>query len=224
MAASAELVPAVGRLEIVRRDEWIPGELRGRMRDWSPRTGLGRVIRDCLRYLPIEMAAELVDRISRVVVLESSLSVVVVRGDGRVEDHGVVSERVVTDTGCAYWVDAWQNIVEMENMKYHGFGTGATAEGAGQTALVTELTTQYAVSNTRPTGTLTENASTVFESVATLSPSGSGSLSIQEHALFSQAAAGGGVMWDRSLTGTQTLTRGADSLQATYRMTATSGG
>lgn len=224
MVAHPELVPAVGRLQIVRKDEWIPDELRERMRGWSPRTGLGRVIRDCLKFLPAEMAAELVDRISRVLVVESSLSIVVFRGDGRVEDHGVVSERVVTDAGAGFWVDSWQNLVEMENMKYHGFGTGSTAEAAGQTALVTELTTEYATDNTRPTGTTAENAANIFESVATLSPDGAGSLSIQEHSLFSQAATGGGVMWDRSLTGTQTLTRSADSLQATYRMTATSGG
>jgi hypothetical protein len=62
-------------------------------------------------------------------------------------DLGLISTRVVTDTGVSYLVDALQNLTEPENLKFHGFGIGTTAEAASQTALVTELTTEYATDN-----------------------------------------------------------------------------
>ena len=81
--------------------------------------------------------------------------------------YGLASMRVVTDAGVGYIVDAFQNSVELENMKFHGFGTGSTAEAASQTALVTELTTEYVSDNTRPTGSQTENGANVYRTVAT---------------------------------------------------------
>lgn len=147
----------------------------------------------------------------------------VFRADGRVEDLGLASLRVVTDAGVGFIVDAFQNLVELENMRYHGFGTGGTAEAAAQTALVTELTTQYATDNTRPTGSQTENAANVFRTVGTLDPDAD--VGITEHGLFSQAATGGGVMLDRSLFSVVNLVGATgDSLQATYDFTCTSGG
>ena len=38
----------------------------------------------------------------------------VIRHDGMVEDHGLVSTKVVTDLGVAYLVDALQNLTEPE--------------------------------------------------------------------------------------------------------------
>lgn len=137
-------------------------------------------------------------------------------------DLGCVSLRVVTDAGVAYIVDAFQNSTELENMKYHGYGTGGTAEAAAQTALVTELTTEYATNSTRPTGTTTENAANIYETVATLSPDSGGTLAITEHGVFSATSAG--TMLDRSLFSAVNLVAGSDSLQSTYRLTFTSGG
>jgi hypothetical protein len=155
----------------------------------------------------------------------ASLYAKVIRGDGRVLDLGLISTRVVTDAGVQYLVDCLQNLQEPENMKFHGYGTGGTAEAASQTALVTELTTEYATDNVRPTGSLTEGASAnIFRTVATLSPDGAGTLAITEHAILSQAATGGGVMLDRSLFSVINLTRGSDSLQTTYDLTVPSGG
>lgn len=149
----------------------------------------------------------------------------VIRGDGSIVQLGLVSMRVVTDVGVAFLVDAFQNTTELENMKFHGYGTGGTAESASQTALVTELTTEYATDNVRPTGSTTEGTSAnIYRTVATVSPDGSGSLAITEHAVLSQAATGGGVMFDRSLFSAINLTRGADSLQTTYDATFPSGG
>jgi hypothetical protein len=151
------------------------------------------------------------------------LSLTVIRKDGSVLDLGLASFRLVTDTGVGFIVDAFQNTKEMENMKFHGFGTGGAAEAAGNTALTTELTTQYVVDNTRPTGTTAETATNIYQTVATLSPDSGGTIAITEHGVFDQAATGGGVMIDRTLFSAVNIVAGSDSLQADYRLTFTSG-
>ena len=203
-------------------------DIRRRLRGYSPKTEMGRVVRECFRHLPPELAGELLDQITRVVVLESSLHCVIFKADGRVivspdvgMGPGVTSRKVITDAGVAFLVDAWQNSTEMENMKYHGIGTGSTAEAASQTALVTESTTALNPDSTRATGTTTETSANVFRSVGTNTVDNT--VSVAEHGIFSQAATGGGTLWDRSLTGTQSLSSG-DSLQTTYDCTVSSGG
>jgi hypothetical protein len=149
----------------------------------------------------------------------------IIRGDGSVVNLGLISMRVVTDTGVAFLVDAFQNTTELENLKFHGYGTGTNAEAAANTGLQTELTTEYATDNTRPTGSTTEGASAnIYRTVATLSPDGAGTLAITEHMVNSQAATGGGTCWDRSVFSAINLTRSADSLQTTYDATFPSGG
>src|SRR6185369_15120855 len=53
-----------------------------------------------------------------------SLYAKVIRGDGRELDLGLISTRVVTDAGVQFIVDAFQNLKELENMKFHAYGTG----------------------------------------------------------------------------------------------------
>jgi hypothetical protein len=149
------------------------------------------------------------------------LSLVVMRASGETVDYGLASLRVVTDTGVAFIVDAFQNSVELENLKYHGIGTGGTAEAAGQTALVTELTTEYNPNSTRATGSTTESAANIYRTVGTNTVDATAA--ITEHGIFSQAATGGGTMLDRSLFSVVNLASG-DSLQTTYDLTLTSGG
>jgi hypothetical protein len=128
----------------------------------------------------------------------------------------------VTTAGVGFIVDAFQNILELEIMKYHGIGTGGTAEAVGDTALVTELSTGYNPDNTRATGSLTEGAgANVFRTVGTNTVDSSPA--ITEHGIFSQAATGGGTLLDRSLFSAVNLVSG-DSLQSTYDLTFTSGG
>lgn len=142
------------------------------------------------------------------------------RGDGTVVPYGLASLRVVTTAGVGYIVDAFQNLVEAENMKFHGFGTGGTAEAVGDTALVTELTTQYNPDSTRPTGTTTEGASAnIYRTVATFTPDAGGTIAVTEHGVFSQAATGGGVLLDRSLFSVVNVVASSDSLTATYELT-----
>lgn len=145
----------------------------------------------------------------------------VFRKSGLIEDYGLVSLRVVTDTGVAFIVDGFQNTVELEDMKYHGIGTGSTAENQTDTALETEITTEYEVDNTRPTGTTTEGATAnIYRTVATNTVDGT--VATREHGVLSQAATGGGVLLDRTVFALITLGSG-DSLQSTYELTFTAG-
>ena len=152
-----------------------------------------------------------------------ALHLKVFRGDGRIEDLGLVGLKLVTTAGVNFIVDAFQNTTEVENMKFHGFGTGTNSEATGDTALQTELTTQYATDNTRPTGTTTEGASAnIYRTVATLAPDAN--VAITEHGVFSQAATGGGTLLDRTVFSAVNLVGGSDSLQVTYDLTFSAGG
>ena len=215
--------------EILLRDRWVPEPLAFRRRAWTPRTPFGQVVRDCLHYLPPELASDLLDRVSATVVLQSRLCAVRFRWDDRLgrrvaDDFGEISHHVITDTGVAFLVDAWQNSTEMENMKYHGCGTGTTAEAASQTALVTESTTALNPDSTRATGSLTEGASAnIFRTVGTVTFDATAA--ITEQGIFSQAATGGGTMWDRSMFSGSTINvASGDSIQFQYDCTASSGG
>jgi hypothetical protein len=213
-------------LTIIRKDAWVPEEFDYKLHHWSPRTDLGRYIRDVAgTYLPADVRGTLIEMFSRIVVLESSLALRVIRADGAIEDHGIVGRKSITDAGVGFLVDGWQNSVELEDMKYHGIGTGTTAEavsGAGS-ALVTELTTEYNPNSTRATGSLTEASALVFRSVGTNTLDGAPGAALREHALCSSATVGAGVTFDRTLYAAITLASG-DGLQSTYDMTGTSGG
>lgn len=150
-----------------------------------------------------------------------SLYLRLLRANGDVHALGLASLRLVTNAGVGFIVDAFQNLVELENMKFHGIGTGTNAEAAGDSALQTELTTQYVTNNTRATGTTTENAANIYETVATNEVDAA--VAITEHMVFSQAATGGGTGLDRSVFSAVNLSSG-DRLESTYRLTLTAGG
>jgi hypothetical protein len=141
--------------------------------------------------------------------------------DGEVIELGLASMRVVTTAGVNFLVDSLQGTVEPEILKFHGIGTGATAEASADTALVTESTTALNPDSTRATGSLTEGASAnIFRTVGTVTVDAS--VACTEHGVFSQAATGGGTLLDRSLFSVVNLASG-DSLQATYDFTITAG-
>lgn len=149
------------------------------------------------------------------------LDLSILRKDGRQIDLGVVSFRVVTTAGVGYIVDAFQDSVELEDMKYHGIGTDNTAENSSDTDINTELTTEYTTNNTRATGSLTEGGSAnIFRSVGTNEVDAS--VAIVEHGLLSNATVGSGVLLDRTVFAANNLTSG-DSLQSTYDHTQTAG-
>lgn len=153
--------------------------------------------------------------------ITGELAIRVFKHDGRVIDYGVVSYRVVTNAGVGFIIDAWQNLVELENMKYHGCGTGTTAEAAGDAALVTESTTALNPDSTRATGTQTEPASNQVTSTGTVAFDAPAA--ITEHGLFGQAATGGGPLYDRSVFSAINVVSG-DSIQFAYTGTINSGG
>jgi hypothetical protein len=139
-----------------------------------------------------------------------------------IKDYGLLSLRVVTTVGVNFIVDGFQGTKNISNLRYHGIGTGGTAEAIGDTALVTELTTQLSTASTRATGTLAEGASaniyrTVGANVVNTS------VTVTEHGIFDQAATGGGSLLDRSLFAGIGLVNG-NTLQTTYELTLAGGG
>lgn len=150
-----------------------------------------------------------------------SLDVVLIKASGERIYYGTVGYRVITSAGVAHIVDAWQNAVEVENLKYHGCGTGTTAEASGDTALVAESTTVLNPDSTRATGTQTETSANVLKSVGTVTFDGSAA--ITEHGLFSQAATGGGTLWDRTVFSAVNVIAG-ESISFEYSATLSAGG
>ena len=140
---------------------------------------------------------------------------------GKWINYGIVSRHVVTNAGVAFLVDDWDGDGEdITTLNYHGIGTDNTAEAAGDTALGTEVTGDLNPDNTRATGTVTQPAANQLRTTGTLTVDGA--VTVEEHGLFSQAATGGGTLWDRSLTGGQSLGSG-DSIQTQYTVTFTAG-
>lgn len=155
-------------------------------------------------------------------VIYSELRGRVLHADGSVTDYGLLGRNLVTTAGVAYLADDFgAGGSEVSNFKYHGYGTGTTAESAAHTALVTELTTEYVTNSTRPTGSQADSTNT-YTTVGTLSPDSGGTLAITEHGLFSADSAG--TMWDRTVFSAVNLVASSDSLQTTYVATFPSGG
>lgn len=190
-----------------------------------PRPGLGRMVnawrlRNMWRVLagalPVWTACAI-----GVATIHGTLFLRVLRADGQVQELGLAGFKVVTTAGVGFIVDAFQNIVEPEIMKFHGIGTGNTAENVADTTLVTESTTALLVDSTRATGTLAEGATgNIFRSVGTITVDAS--VAAVEHGLFTTAATGTGVLLDRTVFSVVNLANG-DSLQATYEITFTAG-
>lgn len=132
----------------------------------------------------------------RLLVIRTELRLIHNRLDGTSVDYGVVSRHVVTDAGVAYLVDGYDTGT-LTPLNFHGVGTTNTAESASQTALVAEVTTGLLVDSTRATGAKTQPSANVFRTTATVNFDAT--LAIVEHGVFSQAATGGGTMWDRSV-------------------------
>jgi hypothetical protein len=145
---------------------------------------------------------------------------------GRDTLFGISSFNVVTDVGRDELVDEFDAATSagfaLDTFNFHGLGTASTAEAASQTALTTELTTEYNPNSTRVTGTQSQPTSDVYRSQGT-NTLDSGTPTINEHGLFSASSAG--TLWDRSLTGALPLVgTNGDGLQTTYNLTIASGG
>jgi hypothetical protein len=138
---------------------------------------------------------------------------------------GIASFRVITTVGRDEIVDEFDAATaagfDLTTFNFHGLGTGVTAEAVGDTALVTELTTEY-TGNVRATGVQTQPTSDVYRTVG-VNTLDSGTPTVTEHGIFSASSAG--TLLDRSLTGAFPLVgTNGDGLQTTYNLTIASGG
>jgi hypothetical protein len=144
------------------------------------------------------------------------------RADGSMVHFGLLSTRLITDTGVAFLVDDWDNDAkDITNLHFHGCGTGTNAENQTDSALQTESTTALNPDNTRATGTESQPAANQLRTVGTLTFDGSAA--VTEHGIFDQAATGGGTLWDRSQFSAINVANG-DSIQFTYTLTVSAGG
>lgn len=167
-----------------------------------------------LRGLKQELARTKVFQFFSNVGVLAELQAQVVRADGTVVPLGVLSRRLVTDSGVAWLASAFTNTVEPEILNYHDCGTGTTAESAGQTALVTPY------GGARVAGTQSTPGSTnIYRSVATIAFTST--QAITEHGIFT--ASSSGTMFDRSVFAAINVNNG-DSIQFTWELTLPSGG
>lgn len=157
-----------------------------------------------------EALAVLSDTVGIFPEIVGTLSARVIRKNGDIEDLGLLSVMKITTAFRDYMVDSLQDSTTypMDVFKYHASGTDNTAEANTQTALVAEVETRVA-------GTQTEGATAdIFKSVATITYTAT--RSIYEHGLFS--ASTGGTLMDRSVIGVITVDSG-DKIEWTYQGT-----
>jgi hypothetical protein len=114
--------------------------------------------------------------------------------------YGLAGLRLVTNAGRDEIVDEFDAATaagfDLTSFNFHGIGTGVTAPAVGDTALQTELTTEYNPNSTRATGTQSQPTSDVYRTDAT-NTLDSGTPAVTEAGVLSQAATGGGVLLDR---------------------------
>ena len=177
-------------------------------------------------YLRRGLRKILLARAQRLPHMYGQLFLSVLRADGSVEELGLAGMRVVTTVGVKFICDALNNNTTSAGLfKFHGFGTGGTAEAVGDTALVTEEAGANYTGGTRPVGTqasATVSTNATYTTVATHSPvAGTTPRPITEHGVFSAATTG--TLLDRTLFSVVNLVINADSLQATYVFTEVAG-
>lgn len=227
--ATGTIAPA-GRIRLSRIRSAPPHGLRGFIDGALPKRSLPREanvwrLKQLPRLLPQFLRVQFAVTVGRLCGVRTMYgrTFLVSTRNGVTFERGIGSYRVVTDTGVQFIVDALHANATIANLKYHGFGTGTTAESAAQTTLVTECTTAYATDNTRPTGTQTEGASAnIYRTVGTLTPDAD--VALTEHSVFDQAANSGGTMLDRSkFAAVNLIAASGDSEAVTYELTLPSG-
>lgn len=140
---------------------------------------------------------------------------------------GLGSVRLFTNAGRDEVIDEFDAATaagfDLTTFNFHGIGTGTTAAAAGDTALQTELTTEYNPNSTRATGVQSQPTSDVYRSVAT-NTIDSGTPAVTEAGLLSQAATGGGVLLERYVFAAVNLVgANGDGIQTTMNLTMTAG-
>jgi hypothetical protein len=193
-----------------RHDDW-------RMRWWK--------LRNLRYFLPGWINVTLARTIARTTHLPATYGQLWVRTieDGEARDYGLVGLKMVTTAGVTKIVDFLRanDTTTGQNFKYHGLGTGSTGEATGDTALVTELTTEYNPDSTRATGSQTNNGATVYRTVGSNTLDGTPGAALREHGVFSASSAG--TLLDRTVYAAINLSSG-DTFGSTYDLTVAAGG
>ena len=211
---TAQTLQMTGRLETrvvtraqrVRRDKWT-------VRLWRVKNFL-RMLRRGEVFVPV--IARTASLIPGVTVMYGKLTVSVRTRDGRVVDYGTAGYHLVTTAGKNYVAADFAGGANDVNLfKFHAIGTGTTAAAAGDTALQTELTTQYNPDNTRATGSQSSSTNT-YTTAGTNTVDASAA--VTEWGLLTQAATGGGTLFDRQVFAALNLVSG-DSVTTTYTLT-----
>jgi len=144
----------------------------------------------------------------------STLGMRVIRGDGRVEDLGIVSRKKVTLAFVNDIVDALQGLAtpyaNFKEYKYHDYGTGAVGESNADTILGNDC------GEAREVGTQVEAAANIYKSVAT--HTFAGTFAITEHGLFNVVTANTPTLMDRSVFAAINVVSG-DKIESTYQLT-----
>lgn len=215
------VVPAIQRPREITADEFVLCA--------APQPGLSnQVNEDRARHFADYLAAN--EQIlwalrKRIPMLVSSLFAQHVDRDGTVLASRLCGHHSLTKVGAAKAIAAMvgDDPTTIGTFIYHGIGTGATAEAFSDTALVTELTTEYLTDNTRATGSQEHGGDTnIYESNAVIAVKTAPAATIKEHGLFSAAARGSGVLFDRTKTGFGPFTLlASQNLQVGYDFTLT---
>jgi hypothetical protein len=229
MLATADVIrPATYNrgLYVVAQPKW--QDLQREIHKFSPKTDLGAIIKRAFRYLPPDLAWEMLDTVNRCVIMTSQLEIVVTRPPHSlyndrdtvlIEDHGVVSRHKVTTEGVTALCVAWGNATFA--MLYMALATLNTAEANTDTVAnrfdaANEIAANHYTSN-RPTCTHVQSTNTVpLVGAHTQATAGD---TIESHGICDSATRAAGALWDRSLTGTTALAVG-DGLTGTYTLTA----
>lgn len=130
--------------------------------------------------------------------------------DGRVEEHGLVSTKMVDTSGVNY-IAALLASGAANTMYYHASGTGTVAPAITDTALGTEV-------GTRATGTHTASGN-VYTSVGVVNYTGT--YAITEMGIFSASTAG--TLLDRFTFAALNVISG-DTITFTFTLTLPAGG
>ena len=153
-------------------------------------------------------------RICKMSGLEGRLYARLFRADGSIVEYGLISTRLVTTALVDFIVDQLQaEDSEIGDFKFHDSGIGVTG------ANITDTDIETTDNEARATGTQAEDAHNIYESVGTISYTGT--LAITEHGLFSQAA--GTTLMDRHTFSAINVVSG-DSITFTYKFTCSAGG
>ena len=146
-------------------------------------------------------------------MFQSELHATVFNPDGSVDHLGRVGRRVITTVGVGAMANAFLGTFTLANFNYHDCGTGTTAENIADTTLVTPY------GGARSSGTQTSPSNGVYQSVGTITFSGS--FAITEYGVFS--ATSSGTLLDRFVFAAINVVSGA-SIQFTFKLTYTAGG